>query len=491
MRKKTNGILLTTLLVLCSSLYIKAQVKISQTPGAPHSSAVLELEANDKGFLLPSLTTAEMLNISSPKNGLLIFNKEKNEPFIFKQVPNTWYPIYSDSAEWKYDNQVKKVFLNRALINNDSIYYDVTTKKMFFGDFSIYNNSLGSPPFSATDFSGKFYFKSTASKYLDTLNISPNTMNVIMEVDSNKIPQYGFGNSSFTAAQFISVANPLSNVQIGALNGIRVSTLHAANDTAFSVTGIENATTINGKGNVEIVTGLSNAARMSTLFKDTVGTMYGIRNTLSNSAVAPYGEISGNMYGYFSTMSTSFANRVAFNVFGIYLGNITGSKINRNYAIYTNSGVNRIGDSLVISNTGAQVARAIFDVNSTTAMIIPTGSQAQRPAANLVTGMTRYNVDNGTIETYTGASWAGIIRNTQSINIPVINPNNGYTASIFVNNATIGSAVTVSPDVALPSLLSIAWARVSATNTVEIRFLNGNGTATSPIAVNFNIRIMQ
>jgi hypothetical protein len=479
-------------LFLCTSFItvLKAQVKIGGTPGTPHASAVLELDANNKGFLLPSLTNAQMIGLPSPKNGLMIFNNEKNSPYIYKQLPNTWYPVYSDSAEWILDTAAKKVFLTSALKKTDSIYYDVATKKMFFGDNNVYNNSLGQPPFPVTTFSGKFYFKSTASKY-DTLNLSPNTMNVVMEVDSNKIPVFDSGNSSFTAAQFINVANPLAKFKIGALNGISISTLHSAGDTAFGVTGINNNVTANGKGNATSLTGFSNQVRMASLFEDSVGTVYGIRNTITQQAVAPYGEITGNYYGYFSTMSNAFANRIAFNSYGIFLGSVLGSKINRNYAIYTNLGVNRFGDSVLISNTGSIAARAIFDVNSTTAMIIPTGSQAQRPATGLVTGMTRYNVDNTTVEVYNGSAWVGTIRNTQLINIPIINPNNGFTASVFVNNATVGSAVAVSPDVALPNLLSIAWARVSAANTVEIRFLNGNGTATTALSANFYIRVIQ
>jgi hypothetical protein len=482
-------IFLFLLIVFFSNQSLLAQVKIGGTPGLAHPSAILQLDANNKGFLLPSLTNAEMIALPSPQNGLMIYNNQKNTPYIYKQVPNTWYAVASDSAEWVYDTTAKKVFLMKALKNVDSIYYDSTSRKMFFGDNNVYNNSLGQPAFPFTNFAGKYYFKSTASKYItDTTFLSPATMNIAMEVDSNTNPN--LIDNNFRGLSLIALANPLATKNIGSLNSLATSTLHSGADTAFVVTGISNTTSINGKGYGETVTGIQNNVRVLNLFQDTVGNLVGIRNLMSNSAVAPYGEINYSLFGYYGTMS-GFTNKVAGSAYGIFLGPVLGSKVNKNYAIYTNNGVNRFGDSLLISNTGSVTPRAILDVNSTTSMIVPTGSQAQRPATALVTGMTRYNVDNTTMETYSGAAWLGIIRNTQTIVIPVINPNNGYTATITVNNATIGSAVSVSPEVALPNLLSIAWARVSAANTVEIRVLNGNGTASSAVNVIFNIRVIQ
>lgn len=49
-------------------------VKISQTPGIPDSSAILELADTSRGFLLPRLTTAQRNGIVNPAIGLQLYN---------------------------------------------------------------------------------------------------------------------------------------------------------------------------------------------------------------------------------------------------------------------------------------------------------------------------------------------------------------------------------------------------------------------------------
>ena len=49
-------------------------IGINETGAAPDSSAILDASSSDKGFLFPRMTTAQRNNISSPSQGLLIFN---------------------------------------------------------------------------------------------------------------------------------------------------------------------------------------------------------------------------------------------------------------------------------------------------------------------------------------------------------------------------------------------------------------------------------
>jgi hypothetical protein len=178
------------------------------------------------------------------------------------------------------------------------------------------------------------------------------------------------------------------------------------------------------------------------------------------------------------------------NIYGIFINSVTGAAAKKNYAYYSNKGHNRFGDSTVITEGGAISPRAVFDVNSTTAMIVPTGTTAQRPAT-AVTGMLRYNTSNQTVEAYSGTQWNGIFRGLLSIDIPNIPPAQGTTMLVTVTGATTGSAVSVSPELALSNGIVIAWARVSAANTVEIRFENNANSATNPPPVNFIFRIIQ
>ena len=95
------------------------------------------------------------------------------------------------------------------------------------------------------------------------------------------------------------------------------------------------------------------------------------------------------------------------------------------------------------------------------------------------------------METYSGSQWNGIVRGTNSIDVPNIPAGSGSTVSVTVTGATTGSAVSVSPTSALSNGIIIAWARVSAANTLEIRFENNSNGPINPAAQNFNIRVIQ
>jgi len=80
--------LMVGLLMIFSSTALFAQVKVGENPTVIHSSAVFELESINKGFLLPRLTTVERNQITSPSQGLIIFNT------------NTKCIEYFDNNEW-------------------------------------------------------------------------------------------------------------------------------------------------------------------------------------------------------------------------------------------------------------------------------------------------------------------------------------------------------------------------------------------------------
>jgi hypothetical protein len=216
--------------------------------------------------------------------------------------------------------------------------------------------------------------------------------------------------------------------------------------------------------------------------------MYGMRNSVTRSSTAT-GRVTGNIYGYYGSMS-GFAGTVDGTMYGIFLNPVTNGTTRRNYGIFTSLGLNRFGDSVLITNVGATLPRAVVDINATSAMIVPTGTTANRPVTG-VTGMVRYNSSIATLETYNGTEWSGILRNTQSIDIPNIVANGNVTVTATVTGATVGSVVYVSPSAVLPTSIVIAWARVSAVNTVQISFNNVSAAAVNPAAQNFSIRVIQ
>lgn len=77
------------LLTLSSLFFLDtiAQVGIGTTQ--PHSSAIMELESSDKGFLPPRLTKTERNTISSPEPGLMIYNTD--DKCIQYYTGSFWY----------------------------------------------------------------------------------------------------------------------------------------------------------------------------------------------------------------------------------------------------------------------------------------------------------------------------------------------------------------------------------------------------------------
>jgi sporulation protein YlmC with PRC-barrel domain len=60
-----------------------AQIGVNSDNSAPHPSAQLDIKSSDKGLLIPRLTTLERNGIQSPEIGLMVFDKDLQEIFIY------------------------------------------------------------------------------------------------------------------------------------------------------------------------------------------------------------------------------------------------------------------------------------------------------------------------------------------------------------------------------------------------------------------------
>jgi trimeric autotransporter adhesin len=95
-RPSVNITILTTLLTL--NLIAQPNLKIGTGSGIIDNSAVLELASTTKGLLLPRLTNAQMNAISTPANGLQIFNTTDGCIYIYRTTGgwiSTCSPTYA------------------------------------------------------------------------------------------------------------------------------------------------------------------------------------------------------------------------------------------------------------------------------------------------------------------------------------------------------------------------------------------------------------
>jgi len=112
--KKLRLISVITLSVLLSGTSLYSQgVKISNSSGDPHQSAILELESTTQGLLIPRMTSAERLSIASPSEGLLVFDSDKNAFFLMGKVK--WVDLSSSSEIWTRSSS--NVYLSNSTDN--------------------------------------------------------------------------------------------------------------------------------------------------------------------------------------------------------------------------------------------------------------------------------------------------------------------------------------------------------------------------------------
>jgi hypothetical protein len=81
-------------ILLVSGMSVFSQVAINTDASPPDASAMLDVKSTSKGFLPPRMTTAQRDLISSPANGLIIFNITNNRNETYNGttwVGNTHY----------------------------------------------------------------------------------------------------------------------------------------------------------------------------------------------------------------------------------------------------------------------------------------------------------------------------------------------------------------------------------------------------------------
>jgi hypothetical protein len=85
--KKLNILILS--LLLGGSAFIHAQDNVGIGTTTPEPTAALDVEANDKGMLVPRLTTAQRTGIATPAEGLLVYDTDF-ECFYFFKTSTNW-----------------------------------------------------------------------------------------------------------------------------------------------------------------------------------------------------------------------------------------------------------------------------------------------------------------------------------------------------------------------------------------------------------------
>jgi len=86
-------LIIGVLLLIVRTGFSQNNVGINATGANPHPSAALDVDANDKGVLIPRLTTAQRLSIANPANGLLVYDTDEKCVFYYEQTTVSWLSL--------------------------------------------------------------------------------------------------------------------------------------------------------------------------------------------------------------------------------------------------------------------------------------------------------------------------------------------------------------------------------------------------------------
>lgn len=99
MKNKINILVCVLALVSQFATAQTPKLKIGNNPTTMSSAAALEIESNSKGLLISRLTTAQRDAITTPANGLMIWNTTNNSLEVFKTTCSCWVSI-SDGGNY-------------------------------------------------------------------------------------------------------------------------------------------------------------------------------------------------------------------------------------------------------------------------------------------------------------------------------------------------------------------------------------------------------
>ena len=216
-----------------------------------------------------------------------------------------------------------------------------------------------------------------------------------------------------------------------------------------------------------------------------VGTNYsGSWSAPVNGAIIE-GNVGIGTTGPFNKLDIEGSLAVGTNYSGSSIAPVNGAIIEGNVGIGTSAVVNKLdikGGVAVGTNyagtTGAPANGVIIEGR--------VGIGTDAPLASV-----KLDVDGAVKVGTNGTAITNIIKGAVNVDLPSIAANTSLLQTYSITNAATGSTVSISFGGALPDGLVVSYARVSTTNTVEVKFRNTSATAVDAGAMNFYITVIQ
>ncbi len=93
-----KNLIALTIALLITTLTVFSQVAINANGNTANTSAMLDISSTSKGLLIPSMSSSQRGDITSPANGLLVYDTDTKSFWFYNSTASEWQKVGSDVA---------------------------------------------------------------------------------------------------------------------------------------------------------------------------------------------------------------------------------------------------------------------------------------------------------------------------------------------------------------------------------------------------------
>src|SRR5512138_961557 len=146
--KKLTALFISFLMIILNSF---SQVAINSDGSMPDASSMLDIKSTTKGLLIPRMTTSQRNSITSPADGLIVYDIDLGSLCVRRS--GAWVQATFMPTGTNYTNQVTFWSSPGTLSGNNNLHWDTSNNRLGIGTISP-NQQLeltGSLRFPATN----------------------------------------------------------------------------------------------------------------------------------------------------------------------------------------------------------------------------------------------------------------------------------------------------------------------------------------------------
>ncbi len=420
-------------LIVClfAGLLTHAQVAFNTTGASPGNSAMLDVTSTAKGFLVPRMTTAARIAITSPATGLLVYDNSLSLFYYYNGT--SWAPIAPLANGWSVNGNSGTVSGTNFLGTTDNQALDIKTRNTLHtrirtnGQIEVLNT-------------GRSVFLGESVGTQDDLNNHYHVgvgYNVMTQATSaTGITSIGYASSQI-ARNTASYNTTVGSFTMG----------NNSNDGSFNTAMGRIALLSATSGNYNTALGVYAAVNNTTgNYNVSIGYYSMYQNTLGSENVAIgysalYASTGNYNLGIGSNARTSTAdNSMAIGRFSNVTVNGNATAIGYNAEAAQNNSLvlgGGTGSNAVKTGVGTTTPLSTFDITGTAGMTIKSGQVAGTNNPDNTASVWLYTSGTGTITLPAATDCAN--------RIYIIVNQTGATVNISSYNNLAGTAQTTQP----------------------------------------------